>query len=231
MLDNLKAPIELVKHRADYYRFTIASLLRAVGISTELKNLTFVLGSSYQKSPEYVLDVYKLSSCITEHEARRAGAEVVKQTSNPPISGLLYPILQVVSMTDCCITIECANDAQLDEQYLDVDAQFGGEFQSRGAKCLCKLIGIGVDQRKLFIAAKEWLPRLGYREVKLPYTKQYRQLTMAQRAHLMNPMVPGLHSGKMSSSDPGKACGYGSYYGRANLVKTAKLTSWKPQTA
>ncbi len=104
MLDNLKAPIELVKHRADYYRFTIASLLGAVGISTELKNLTFVLGSSYQQSPEYVLDVYKLSSCLTEHEARRAGAEVVKQTSNPPISGLLYPILQVVSMTDYCIT-------------------------------------------------------------------------------------------------------------------------------
>jgi len=152
MLDNLKAPIDLVQYRAEYYRLIIASLLKAVGISTELKNLTFVLGSSYQKSPDYVLDVYKLSSCITEHEAKRAGAEVVKQTSSPPISGLLYPILQV-----------------LDEQYLDVDAQFGG-----------------LDQRKLFIAAKEWLPKLGYRE----------------RAHLMNCMVPGLQGGKMSSSDP-----------------------------
>ena len=36
----------------------------------------------------------------------------------------------------------------------------------------------GLDQRKLFIAGKEWLPRLEYR----------------QRAHLMNPMVPGLVS-------------------------------------
>lgn len=36
----------------------------------------------------------------------------------------------------------------LDEQYLDVDAQFGG-----------------LDQRKLFIAAKDWLPKLGYKEV------------------------------------------------------------------
>jgi tyrosyl-tRNA synthetase len=43
-----------------------------------------------------------------------------------------------------------------------------------------------MDQRKLFTAAKEWLPKLGYRE----------------RAHLLNPMVPGLHGGKMSSSDP-----------------------------
>lgn len=149
-LDNLKAPIELVQHRAEYYRHTITTLLGAVGVSTE--KLKIVLGSSYQKSPEYVMDLYKMASIISEHDAKKAGAEVVKQTDNAPLSGLLYPILQV-----------------LDEQYLDVDAQFGG-----------------MDQRKLFIAAKEWLPKVGYRE----------------RAHLMNPMVPGLHGGKMSSSDP-----------------------------
>ncbi|KAJ3556212.1 hypothetical protein NPX13_g10187 [Xylaria arbuscula] len=44
---------------------------------------------------------------------------------------------------------------------------------------------LGLDQRKLFTAAKEWLPKLGYR----------------QRAHLMNDMIPGLQGGKMSSSD------------------------------
>jgi tyrosyl-tRNA synthetase len=148
-LDNLKAPIELVMHRAEYYRLIISSMLQAVGVS--LEKLRVVLGSSYQKSPEYVMDVYKLTSLISEHDAKRAGAEVVKQSDNAPLSSLLYPILQV-----------------LDEQYLDCDAQFGG-----------------VDQRKLFVAAKEWLPKLGYR----------------QRAHLLNPMVPGLHGGKMSSSD------------------------------
>lgn len=148
-LDNLKAPIELVQHRVTYYRFAITAMLQAVGVSTE--KLKFVEGSSYQKSPEYVMDLYKLCSVTSEHDAKKAGAEVVKQTSNAPLSGLLYPILQV-----------------LDEQYLDVDAQFGG-----------------LDQRKLFTAAKEWLPKLGYR----------------QRAHLLNPMVPGLQGGKMSSSD------------------------------
>ncbi|CAI6099995.1 hypothetical protein V2G26_000559 [Clonostachys chloroleuca] len=148
-LDNLKAPIELVALRAEYYRLIISSMLKAVGVPID--KLKFVLGSSYQKSPEYVMDVYKLASVVSEHDAKRAGAEVVKQTDNAPLSGLLYPILQV-----------------LDEQYLDVDAQFGG-----------------LDQRKLFIAAKDWLPRLGYRE----------------RAHLCNPMVPGLQGGKMSASE------------------------------
>jgi hypothetical protein len=67
-----------------------------VGVSTE--KLTFVQGSSYQKSPEYIMDVYKLSSIISEHDAKRAGAEVVKQTDNAPLSGLLYPILQVCEL-------------------------------------------------------------------------------------------------------------------------------------
>jgi tyrosyl-tRNA synthetase len=106
-LDNLKAPIELVEYRVKFYRLAISSMLESVGVPTS--RLQFVLGSSYQKSPEYVMDLYRLCSLVSEHEAKKAGAEVVKQTDNAPLSGLLYPILQV-----------------LDEQYLDVDAQFGG---------------------------------------------------------------------------------------------------------
>lgn len=49
-LDNLKAPIELVENRAKYYDKIITAILKSVGVSTE--KLRFVLGSSYQKSPE-----------------------------------------------------------------------------------------------------------------------------------------------------------------------------------
>ncbi|KAJ1966615.1 Tyrosine--tRNA ligase cytoplasmic [Dispira parvispora] len=44
----------------------------------------------------------------------------------------------------------------------------------------------GVDQRKIFTFAEKYLPQLGY----------------AKRAHLMNPMIPGLQGSKMSASDP-----------------------------
>jgi tyrosyl-tRNA synthetase len=111
-LDNLKAPIELVEHRVTFYRLAIASILKAVGVPTA--KLQFVQGSSYQKSPEYIMDIYKLSSVISEHEAKKAGMEIVKQSESAPLSGLLYPILQV-----------------LDEQHLNVDAQFGGPLHSR----------------------------------------------------------------------------------------------------
>lgn len=63
---DLKAPIELVNNRAEYYRKVITALLQAVGVSTD--KLEFVLGSSYQKSPEYIMDVYKLSSLVSEHD-------------------------------------------------------------------------------------------------------------------------------------------------------------------
>lgn len=149
-LDNLKAPLELVAHRTKYYEFILRTVFTSLGIPTS--KLIFVQGSDYQLTREYNLDNYRLCATVTEHDAKKAGAEVVKQVESPLISGLLYPGLQA-----------------LDEQYLGVDFQFGG-----------------VDQRKIFTFAELYLPRLGY----------------AKRAHLMNPMVPGLMGGKMSSSDP-----------------------------
>jgi len=148
-LDNMKAPWELLKLRTEYYEHVIKAMLSSIGVP--LDKLRFVKGTDYQLSKEYTLDVYRMSSIVTEHDARKAGAEVVKQVSHPLLSGLLYPGLQA-----------------LDEQYLGVDAQFGG-----------------VDQRKIFTYAEKYLPNLGY----------------AKRAHLMNPMVPGLTGAKMSSSE------------------------------
>ncbi len=149
-LDNMKAPWDLLGHRASYYERIIKAMLLSVGANLDL--VKFVRGSTFQLTPKYTLDMYKLSTVVTETKAKHAGAEVVKQVSSPLLSGLLYPGLQA-----------------LDEEYLDVDCQFGG-----------------VDQRKIFMYAREVLPALGYK----------------QRVHLMNPMVPGISGAKMSSSDP-----------------------------
>lgn len=150
-LDNMKAPLETVNHRAKYYEFIVKGILKSIGVPIE--RLKFVIGSSYQLTPEYTMDIFKLSNKVGQNDAKRAGADVVKQVTNPLLSGLIYPLMQA-----------------LDEEHLGVDAQFGG-----------------VDQRKIFVLAEENLPSLGYKK----------------RAHLMNPMVPGLgQGGKMSASDP-----------------------------
>ena len=127
-LDNMKAPWELLALRTQYYEQAIKAMLTALNVP--LEKLKFVKGSDYELSREFTLDVYKLSSLVTEHDAKKAGAEVVKQVEHPLLSGLLYPGLQA-----------------LDEEYLKVDAQFGG-----------------VDQRKIFTFAEKYLPALGYKK-------------------------------------------------------------------
>jgi tyrosyl-tRNA synthetase len=139
----------LLDKRTQYYENIIKEVLKCVGV--DITKLKFVKGTDMQLSKEYTLDVYRLSSIVSEHDAKKAGAEVVKQVESPKMGGLLYPLLQA-----------------LDEQYLQVDAQFGG-----------------VDQRKIFMLAREYLPKINYKK----------------RVHLMNIMIPGLSGGKMSSSD------------------------------
>lgn len=122
----MKAPWELLALRTKYYEAVIKAMLTSIDVP--LDKLKFVKGTEYQLSKEYTLDVYKLTSVVTQHDARKAGAEVVKQVEYPLLSGLLYPGLQA-----------------LDEEYLKVDAQFGG-----------------VDQRKIFTFSAKYLPMLGY---------------------------------------------------------------------
>ncbi|XP_064628436.1 tyrosine--tRNA ligase, cytoplasmic-like [Lineus longissimus] len=127
-LDNMKAPWSLLGLRVEYYENIIKAMLTSIGVP--LEKLKFVRGTDYQLSKEYTLDVYRLSSMVTDHDAKKAGAEVVKQVDHPLLSGMLYPGLQA-----------------LDEEYLKVDAQFGG-----------------VDQRKIFTFAEKYLPQLGYKK-------------------------------------------------------------------
>jgi tyrosyl-tRNA synthetase len=111
-LDNMKAPLELIEYRAKYYEYLIKALLRAVNV--DLSRLEFVLGSSYQLTKEYTMDRFKLEGVTRISVAQKAGAEVVKQTDDPTLGGLIYPLMQA-----------------LDEQHLGVDAQFGGVDQRK----------------------------------------------------------------------------------------------------
>lgn len=146
-LDNV--PWYILEKRYDYYAAVIPLIIQAVNGDT--KNLEIVKGSDFQLKPEYMFDVLRMSSFVSEHDAVKAASEVVKVVSNPKVSGLIYPLMQAV-----------------DEQYLEVDVQLGG-----------------LDQRKIMVLAREFLPKLGYKS----------------RIEVMNPMIPGLVGEKMSASD------------------------------
>ena len=148
-LDSMKSPLKTVEKRTEYYTVMIQEILKSLNI--DISKLEFVKGSDFQLSKEYTMDVYKFHSLVNLSEAKHAGAEVVKQSDNPNMTGLLYPGLQA-----------------LDEQYLGVDIQAGGK-----------------DQRKIFMYAREILPKLGYKK----------------RIHLMNKMVSGLRTKKREENE------------------------------
>jgi tyrosyl-tRNA synthetase len=89
----MKAPWDLLELRTQYYENVIKAMLQSIGVP--IAKLKFVKGTDYQLSREFTLDVYRLSSIVTEHDAKKAGAEVVRQVDHPLISSLLYPSLQV----------------------------------------------------------------------------------------------------------------------------------------
>jgi tyrosyl-tRNA synthetase len=149
-LDN--TPWPLLEKTYDYYNIVIPVMLEAAG--ADLRRFELVKGSSFQTKPEYVFDMWKLSTIVTVHDAHKAASDVVKMGDNPKLAGLIYPLMQA-----------------LDEEYLGVDVQYGG-----------------VDQRKIFVLARESMPKIGYRS----------------RVEFMTPLIPGLApGGKMSSSVKG----------------------------
>jgi len=124
-LDN--TPWPLLEKRYEYYKLVITGLFEAIG--ADLKKIKFVKGSDFQLKKDFVFDVLKMSTFTNVHDCLKASSDVVKHGDNPKLAGLIYPIMQAV-----------------DEQYLDVDVQYGG-----------------VDQRKILVFARENLPKIGYK--------------------------------------------------------------------
>jgi len=138
----------ILEKRYKYYERAIIGILKAIDV--DIKKLEFVKGSEFQLAPEYFHDLLRLSTITTSNEAKHSASEVVKMGENPKLAGFIYPLMQA-----------------LDEEYLKVDAQFGG-----------------MDQRKIMVYAREYLPKLGYKA----------------RIELINPIIRGLIGEKMSSS-------------------------------
>lgn len=157
-LDNMKSNLKELESRTLYYETMIREMLLLLGV--DITRINFVRGTEFQLKPEYTFDVYRLNSLITIKGAKHAGAQVVKESDNPMMTGLLYPTLQA-----------------LDEVHLQVDAQFGG-----------------IDQRKIFTLARDYLPKLD----KNPYNTD---LKYNKRIHLMNEMVPGLRTNQLETKN------------------------------
>jgi len=103
---NRKGTMDEIREIAKYNRRCFEGL--------GLVGAKYVLGSDVQLTPEYELNVLKLSQAITLNRAKRSMDEVGRQMDNPTVSQMVYPIMQMVDIAT-----------------LNVDAALGGIDQRK----------------------------------------------------------------------------------------------------
>ncbi len=117
-LDDEKSPFELLDARSTYYQAAIEAMIEAAGADPE--GVTFVRGTEFQLEEPYTLDLYRMLANTTLSRAQRAGSEVVRQSENPKLGGLVYTLMQA-----------------LDVAALDADIAYGG-IDQRGIYMLAR---------------------------------------------------------------------------------------------
>ena len=132
-LDSGKSSFEVLEHRTDIHETIIKFILKY--LNTNLSLVSFIQGSSFQQSSEYVMDLFKINAMSRVSEVKAAGKIAVIQSEDPLISSLLYPTLQA-----------------LDIEYTESDIFFGDSNQ----KEICKFANrtlqkLGYNKRTYFL--------------------------------------------------------------------------------
>jgi tyrosyl-tRNA synthetase len=146
---NHKGTLEAIRGWASENFRILKALCYALEI--EPRNLQFRLGSEFQLSPEYFVNVLELSQVLPISQTRRSMDQISRKLEDARVSSEIYPLMQAIDIVA-----------------LDCNVATGG-----------------LDQRKIHVMAREYLPKLG--------------LTVPVCIH--TPMVHGLDGGtKMSKS-------------------------------
>ncbi|KZX15317.1 tyrosine--tRNA ligase [Methanobrevibacter cuticularis] len=88
---NGKGTIEEIEKIAKYNE----KCFKALGLT---EDTDFILGSSFQTSSEYTDELYKLATLTTIDRARRSMDKVSRESENPRVANVIYPLMQVIDM-------------------------------------------------------------------------------------------------------------------------------------
>jgi tyrosyl-tRNA synthetase len=120
-LDSKKSDFEFLEHRTDIHEKIIKMILNY--FNTNMDRVSFVQGSSFQLSQNYMMDVYKINAHSTVTEVISAGKGAIKHNKDPLMTSLLYPTLQA-----------------LDIEYIDADIFYGDVNQINICKFTEKIL-------------------------------------------------------------------------------------------
>lgn len=122
LLDSPNLSLDIIKYRCEAYKELISQLIEIFDIYS--RNIIFKYGSEFQTSPNYTMDIYKISSFSSIKDTYKSreidisdisdisDIDISINSSDKKITNMLYPILQA-----------------LDEQYTECDAFYGSITQ------------------------------------------------------------------------------------------------------
>lgn len=102
---NKKGSLKEIAKQANYWK----SCFKAFGLKAE-----YILGSSFQRKPEYLDDLLKLSLSTTINRALRSMQDIARDIDNAHVSQVIYPFMQIA-----------------DIKALNVDVAYGGIEQRK----------------------------------------------------------------------------------------------------
>ncbi|MCX9010128.1 MAG: tyrosine--tRNA ligase [Candidatus Methanoperedens sp.] len=138
---NEKGTMDEVRKIAEYNKRCF------IALGLDEKNTKFVLGSSYQLEPGYMLDVLKLARGTTLNRARRSMDEVSRDAENPKVSQMIYPLMQALDIAHLGVDVAVGG---IDQRKIHMLAREGlPELGYRAPICIHTPILLGLDGKKM----------------------------------------------------------------------------------
>ncbi len=138
---NEKGTMDEVRKIAEYNKRCF------IALGLDEKRTDFVLGSSYQLEPDYMLDVLKLARSTTLNRARRSMDEVSRDAENPKVSQMIYPLMQALDIAHLGVDVAVGG---IDQRKIHMLAREGlPELGYPAPVCIHTPILLGLDGKKM----------------------------------------------------------------------------------
>jgi tyrosyl-tRNA synthetase len=137
---NEKGTMEQIRKWARYYE----KCFTALGLANKTR---FVLGSDYQLEPDYTKLILRLARHTTLNRARRSMDEVSRNSEDPVVSQMIYPLMQTADIGHLKIDIAVGGIDQRKIHMLAREALHSMGFQS--PVCIHMPILLGLDANKM----------------------------------------------------------------------------------
>ena len=138
---NRKGTMEEIAKIAEYNKRCFIAL----GLKEE--NTRFVLGTSYQLSSDYEMNVLRLACDTTLNRAKRSMDEVSRDAEDPHVSQMIYPLMQTMDIASLDLDVAMGG---IDQRKIHMLArEMLPQYGYRSPVCLHTPILLGLDGTKM----------------------------------------------------------------------------------